>query len=730
MNHRLKGFRAAAALVMLVFLLAVSAFALADGDPIRVSSLSEPQSVISEQDVSITIKIYNSSQEDMTEEITLFDPTAHSVIKYDGLKGEQSVTYNGTWHVTEDQIKEGKIKYFIRYYVKTADGLQENKRTIPVTIQTEAAAPQMTATYSVTPSSARKGQKVTVEYTLSNTGNIELRNIAVSNEGISSKKLSAPSLSVGEKITLQDSFTMGDSELVSKPTVTYQAAGGSKEYTISDMARKTVTLAEDGLEAQLKTDAGENLYPGEKINVTLTMKNSGNSGYTGLTATLSDGTVIASNVDLAAGATFEQKVEWTPTQSTTLSAEITGTDDSGEAVSVTSGEVTITTQDASQALVLSVSAQAQTTEIFSEPAVVRFAVVVSNIGQTDAATLTVKEAGTTVATIPSLPSGESRTLVFDLQTSIAGQIQFEVSGKDDAGNEKAYPSNIIQLTYIEPTPEPTATPAPTAVPPTPTPEPTATPVPTFGEMIASRVNLTVLYIVAGVLVAVIAVLIAVGMVSSAKRKKRMEQAIDTISLAPDVRDSFGKRRRRPAQAKDAKKKEKSGEEKAEKKEEPIVPTPEFVPEEKGKEDEKKEAPVREEQNAEEGRRRRPVQDVPTDKTLRVAPIEDRPEFVPQGKVDDSQTRIFGKLTPESAKPEETPKNNAEQETIRLTGEDVQAIREQTRKDTFAGHGKKRGEIKPMKKKKGLFGLGKKDTDDNFFIDPDAQNDDDDDDLFE
>ena len=151
---------------------------------------------------------------------------------------------------------------------------------------------------------------------------------------------------------------------------------------------------------------------------------------------------------------------------------------------------------------------------------------------------------------------------------------------------------------------------------------------------------------------------------------------------------------------------------------------EFVPEEK------ESAPESADKNAEEGRRRRPAQEVTTDKTLRVAPIEDRPEFVPQGKVDDSQTRIFGKLTPESAKPEETPKNNAEQKTIRLTGEDVQAIREQTRKDTFTGHGKKRGEIKPMKKKKGLFGLGKKDTDDDFFIDPDAQNDDDDDDLFE
>lgn len=138
-------------------------------------------------------------------------------------------------------------------------------------------------------------------------------------------------------------------------------------------------------------------------------------------------------------------------------------------------ELNIATQDASQALVLDVTAQAQTTTIYSEPAVVRFAVQVKNIGQTDAATLTVKEAGTTVATIPSLPSGESRTLVFDLETSIAGQIQFEVSGKDAAGNDKAYDSNIIFLTYVEPTPEPTATPAPTAVPPTPTPEPTATP---------------------------------------------------------------------------------------------------------------------------------------------------------------------------------------------------------------------------------------------------------------
>ena len=45
----------------------------------------------------------------MTEEISLYDPTGGvPVSTYNGLQGEQSVTYTGTWHVTQDQIKEGK----------------------------------------------------------------------------------------------------------------------------------------------------------------------------------------------------------------------------------------------------------------------------------------------------------------------------------------------------------------------------------------------------------------------------------------------------------------------------------------------------------------------------------------------------------------------------------------------------------------------------------------------
>jgi len=801
MDNRSRSIRSALALVMTVLMLLFCGCAMADADPIRVSSLSEPQSVISEQEVSITIKVYNSSQTDMEEEITLFDPKGISVQKYSGLKGEQSVTYTGKWNVTRDQIDEGKIKYYIKYTVDTANGPTETTRTVPVTIQTEEAAPRLTATYSVSPVSAREGQTVTLSYTLSNTGNVELRNIVIENDGVSKEELTAASLSVGEKVTLTDSFTMGSKELVSKPSITYQAANEKKSLTISDMARKTITVAEDGLEVELTAENSKNVYPGEKLPLQLVLKNTGDHAYSGLNVMLSDGTTAVSGVELAPGASYEQEVLWSA-QGAVLTASVSGADENGEAVSVVSSELEITTQDATNALILNVMADSAADVIHSEPAVVRFGVVVENIGEYDATNLTILQAGTTVAKIPSLPAGESRTVVFDLETSIAGKFQFVVSGRDGAGVEKSYESNVLEIGYLAPTPTPTAVPTPTPVPPTPTPVPTATPAPTLGEIISEHVNLNVLYGIAAALAAALIAILTVSGVSSAKRKKRMEQAIDTIERTPDVRNHRGvaRRRRNAPEDKAAAKQDKKSKKEAPK-EEAIVPVSELTEEEASRMTEasaKKQSaeaasatPAKDamRQVNEENRRRRAMQEIPTDETLRVAPVDQRPEFIAQGKVDDSQTRIFGRLQVEQAIQEEKasekkaaepakeapkpiepkpaapkaavirkaePRRNiedelakleqkeekpepkaeepkAEEATIRISREKIDEIRAaEKREDTFkeSRKGHTRSEIKPMKKKKSfLFGKKdkKKEEDDMF---EEVEYVDDEDDLFE
>ena len=728
---RNRRFRLIMAALMIGLLLSCAALAAADADPIRVSSLSEPQSVISEQEVNITIKIYNSSQTDMEEEIILYNPGGISVAKYAGLKAESSVTYTGTWSVTQEQIDAGKIKYYIKYTVTTENGKQETNHTIPVTIQAETAAPQLTATYSVSPAAAREGQTVTLSYTLANTGNIELRNISIANEGVTKEKVTRASLSVGEKVTVTDTFTMGSKELVSQPKITYQAAGSDKTLTISDLAKKTITVAEDGLDVTIKAENTKGVYPGEAVEFTLDMKNSGNTGYSGLTVTDDAGQTVATGVELAPGASYSGTFTRTFTADTAVSVTVSGTDGSGESVTVVSSEVPVTTQDASRALILEVSAQAGADVIYSEPAVVRFAVTVKNTGETDATNLTVKQGDTTVAKIASLPSGESRTLVFDLETSIAGQFRFDVAGKDADGLEKTYSSGVLKVSYVEPTPAPTATPAPTPVPPTPTPVPTATPVPTLAEIISSHVNPVVLYVTAGVLGALLALILIASAVQSGRRRKRLAGAIDTIELSPDTRNHRGVKRKK---GKPEQKKETLAQQ------EPIVPTPELESEPENPDSTTPARDALRRAEREESRRRRAAQPQPvsTEETLRVAPVDQRPEFVAQGKVDDSQTRIFGKLTenvpaaPEAPK-EDTPEapkaekpDDKADETIRLDRAAIDAeLKRQTAQADAAHTGKTRSELTPMKKKKrGLF--GRKHSDDDLFENEETFSDEDDD----
>ena len=710
MSIRARGLRVAAAVALFAILALCAGIALAESaDPIRVSSLSDPQSVIDEQDVEITIKIYNSSQADMTDEITLFGPDGVSVDKYAGLAGEQSVTYTGKWHVTADEIDRGRINYYIQYFVNSGDGPKQMTRTIPVTIQTEAAAPQLSATYSITPAAAREGQQVTLSYTLSNTGNVELRNIVIANKGVTQNDLTVASLSPGERITQESTITMGKEELVSNPTVTYQAADSDKTLTISDMARKTITLAEDGLDVTLSAKTTQDLYPGERVQMTVTMKNTGETAYSGLNISLSGGEPVASGVELAPGASFEQTFEYTAVSGGAVSLYVEGADATGETVAVVSNELALTTQDASQALILNVRAQVENNVMFSEPGVLRFAVVVENTGETDATSLSVTQNGTQVATIPSLPSGENRTLVFDLMASIAGQFQFVVSGRDGKGNERSFQSNILQVTYQAPTPEPTLEPTPSPVPPTPSPVPTATPKPSVGERISgalSGINPLVLYTVAGVLIAALAAIVAVSCAVTLRRKSLLAKAIDTIERSPDVRDHRGVRRKSAQKASSGK--GRSGGD------EPIVPTPELT-------DDYRPFSGYERQQAlerEEGDRLREEleKSLAAEQTLRVAPVDQRPDFVAQGKVDDSETRVFSglraeeqasgetKVIPEVKPPKEEPAAQAPSaeggETIRMSRVQAEPARRQPPQ-------KEHNTIKnakPMKKKrKGLFG---------------------------
>ena len=79
--------------------------------------------------------------------------------------------------------------------------------------------------------------------------------------------------------------------------------------------------------------------------------------------------------------------------------------------------------------------------------------------------------------------------------------------------------------------------------PTPSPVPTATPVPTLMETIQETVK-PIHLIIGGVVLAVLVLLLIFFRMRAGMQQKSVEkEAIDTISIASDVRDSSGKRRK-------------------------------------------------------------------------------------------------------------------------------------------------------------------------------------------
>ena len=679
--------------LLTLLLCAALASAWAAEDAIRVSSRSDPQSVISEREVDITIKVYNTGAEDVTGEITIFNSEGNSVEQYPGLKAGQTVTYEGKWNVTAEQISQGKILFYIRYPA-SEPGAEAPVRQIPITIQKEEAVPQLTATYTISPATARPGQQVTASYTLSNTGNIELRGIEISNPGFSAKTLTAAALSVGERVQLTDTVMMGEQELISDPVITYTSAGSTKKQTQSDLGRRTVTVSQNGLIASLSSDNAENVYPGAAVTLDLSLRNTGDEAISEIVVRLPDGSSVSDLHELRAGGSFETSAPYVPSAGGAVSATVSGTLPDGEEVTVVTNEVPITMQDASTALLLRVRAKAETDTIYSEPGTVRFAVEVENVGDVDAANLTITEAGTKVAVIPSLQSGEKKTAVLDLSLSMAGTVRFAVSGKDAIGNERTYESGDIVIAYVVPTPTPTAAPTPTPVPPTPTPVPTPTPEPTLTERLTEAIEEVdpIILIAAGAAIGVLILFFAGrAILRSSRRRKKLREAVDTLDTTSDARNSFGTAARGHRTK-----------ERPEEKDDSLVSTTELT------EEDLKADPVRE-----EGKRRRSEKTapVPEGKTLRVSASENHLAGSERPEPGNSPTRVYSPVHPrEEAEEASEPTRRMEPVTERHpteppTGDTVRLSRMSDNEHSEQD----REEAGQSGKRRGLFGRRKEDV---------------------
>lgn len=496
-------------LLLLALALALALPASAEYDPITTSSACVPNTLVEPGPVDVTIKVYNSGDTDMQSPMTLYDPNGEAVENFVDvtLAAGQSQSWNGTWNVSQEEMAEGKLRFALRYELNAGGAAVQVNKTIAVSIQQDAPAPSLTASYTVTPNPAQEGAEVTLTYTLSNTGNVAVTNVQITNEELTDERINISRIETGERVTREFVYEMGDEAVTFKPKVTYRADGSDRVLTIGTMAQETIEVAEGDLELELV--GGENVVgamPGDKATLTLTMRNTGNITYSNIQITDSVLGEIESGLELGPGEEKTVQREFTVQESADHAFTVTAVSSAGGEIEHTSNKVSVVALDLERAVNLEVSAEAGQTVIREKPAVVAFAVTVKNIGEVDAQNVELYQGDTLVATIDSIPAGEEARVVQEYSVSMEGTFQFtavsymEVEQQEEPLQQR-FDSPEVVLAYVEATPEP-VTPPPTLAP-VATVEPVATEAPETG----ASAGMVALYVLAGVLgVALLAVL--------------------------------------------------------------------------------------------------------------------------------------------------------------------------------------------------------------------------------
>ena len=499
-------------LVMILALVAglASTAAEAEVDSLKVSIELSSSKLAEPKEITVSIQVTNTGDADMPGPVTLYDPSGKMVEEFGSptLTAGASKSWSGKWNVTQSQLDSGKLTFKLKYSLYNAAGELVNKTynfSHPLTYTGAVTSVEINRT--ITPTTARKGQTVSVTYDVINTGNVDITDVSIKEDkSISSKSGTIASVPAGEKGSYSFTVTMGTKDLTSQATITYKA-GGKTQTEKKDAA--TIKYGEVKLTAALSASKKGGV-PGDTVKLTLTLKNTGSADYQNVTVTDAVLGELFTGQTVPAGQTVTLEKDITITDSADYQFTVTGQDASGENVETATDRVSVTAVDPAKQVVLQVEASADRETVYTLPGTVKFRVTVTNVSAVDVSDVTVYASGVQLYSFPSILAGESRDFTRDVSVSMAGQYRFDARVKNQLNEIETFESNIIHIAFAQPTPEPTD--APIVTPPMPTYEdiPTDDGLPAYVDTVQKALGIA--YKVLLVLAAVCLVLLAIGVV--------------------------------------------------------------------------------------------------------------------------------------------------------------------------------------------------------------------------
>lgn len=513
--------------ILMTVLLGVANVASADpidnyNIAIELSStkLAEPK------EITVSIKVTNVGDTDMPGPVTLYYPNGKQVTEFGSptLTAGSSKSWSGTWNVTQTQLESGRLIFKLKYSVYNDAGELINKTVnFGKEIEYSGAVTNVEINRTITPTTARKGQEVSVTYDVINAGNVDITDVTIKEHAnISTKNGKIASVPAGEKASYTFTTTMGTKNLTSQATITYKANG---QTTTDKKAAATIKYGEVKLAATLSADKKGGAV-GDTIKLTLKLKNSGTVDFQNIVVTDPVLGEVFTGQAVPAGQTVTLEKDVAIAQTVDYQFTVKGADATGSAVETASDRVTVTAVDPSQVILLNVEATADTEVVYTLPGTVKFNVKVTNASASEVKDVTVTASGVTLYTFPSILPGETREFTRDVHVSMAGQYRFDARVRNQLNETQAFQSNVIRISHQLPTPEPTE--APIVTPPKPVYEevPTSDGLPEYVATVQNALN-TLYWVFLG-LGSVCLVLLVVGVVRRIQANMQSAKAQDHL----------------------------------------------------------------------------------------------------------------------------------------------------------------------------------------------------------
>lgn len=476
-------------------------------------------------EVTVNISVSNTTDEDMPGPLALYYPNGKMISDFGTptLSAGQTKTWEGTWTVTEEQIKAGKVLFAVQYSYLADDGSVARKvESYYCPIEDAGAVAQVEINRYITPSMARNGQEVSVIYEVVNTGTVDVTDVVIKESSAVSKTNGKIALvKAGEKETYTFTVTMAKKDITSTANISYKAGG--KTYT-ETLGSQQIKYGDVKLNASLSANKKGGTV-GDTVKLTLTLKNTGKSNYENITVTDPTLGTLFTGLTVEAGKSITQEKEVTISKSVSYQFTVTGTA-SGSTVETATDRITVTAVDPDKAVSLIVTAQADKPTIYILPDVVRFTVQVTNASGVDASDVTVSASGVDLYTFDSIPAGATRTFVRDVRVEMAGNFRFDARVKNQLAETETFSSELIRITHATPTAAPTMVPIPMPEVPELEKLPTTDGLPPYVSTVQNLLRIGQwVFLVVG---AAALVLIVVGMVGRVQNAAKSAQASDHL----------------------------------------------------------------------------------------------------------------------------------------------------------------------------------------------------------